>query len=452
MRHVLDEEGNPWFKDELRRKQLNSGVPGVHACLPFQCEQCWVRNLEGRDPGPWDEAYTMSIRRVNLDAMAGKSRHTIAGHRQRTSEIVRNALRINQTPILRPRGPFPVSDTVGMGLGVAIVQKSLVAVGKNEETVQPDTLRQLRSTYTKSWDSSPEGVMEAASFAKGTGRVRPTSCPSQSEFYLDAWRGLETRMGHKSKANHALSMAAMVQAITYVKEQAMSARDRAEANYMWKFGAYLTISTAAGLRGHEGFYLDLAGVRKYLARGKEGTIPDKLRKDTILTEEQCERLPFVVLPLLGKFKGSLHVDHHLINLANTSLSGLEPRWWLEKLVEVCASEGRVRGPAFATTRGELIEMSDFDASFRLVLHEVQDQTELISKDDDVDSKYGINRTPRKTATSRAKRAGYDDKLDEMFRWNKVEAAQNRRQRLGMSMLYSEAVLMMPTTWHMSYAL
>ncbi len=43
-------------------------------------------------------------------------------------------------------------------------------------------------------------------------------------------------------------------------------------------------------------------------------------------------------------------------------------------------------------------------------------------------------------------------LDKMNCWRKVEAAKNTMHRLKMSMLYSKAVLMMPTTWRMSHAL
>ena len=66
-----------------------------------------------------------------------------------------------------------------MGLAVDILQKSLIAVGRNEAVVQAETLRQLRSTYTKNWESSPLGVAESAAFAKGMGRIRPTKCPAQ---------------------------------------------------------------------------------------------------------------------------------------------------------------------------------------------------------------------------------------------------------------------------------
>ena len=449
---MVDEDGNPWHNDAKRFKELNEGVSGVHCCLPFQCEVCWIRNLEGRNPTRDDEAYIQSLRRANLDAMVGKSKDTIAGHKRRTGRMVTNSERINKTPGLQSRGPFEIGDFVGMSLAVDILQESIHAVGRNEPTVQAETLRQLRATYTKNWDSSPRGVLEVASFGRGAGRVRPTSCPSQSEWFADFWRGLEARMGHKSKANHAITITAMVHAIKYIKDDAADSPSIDEANYLLKVGAFLTICTAASLRGYEGFYTELAGLRRFIHVGREGVVPHPLNKATVLTEEQCMALPHVVLPLLGKFKGEVGIDHHVINLANETMSGLQPRWWLEKLVEIADFEGRVGGPAFASPTGDLLRSADVDATFRAYLHRVQQTKGSIPKSDDVDTMFGISRTPRRSATSRAKRAGYEKLAEEMNRWRKVELAQNKRARHKMSALYSEAILMMPTTWRVSHAL
>ena len=157
MSEVKDEEGNPWFDSEQREYHLNHGVAGAHCCIPYQCELCHFRNLEHRNPTSRDEFYMKCLRRANLDAMAGKAESTINGHRNRTLEMVRYSEMINNTPTLEPRGPFPLEDQVGMGLMVDILTKLVVAEGRNAKHVQPDTLRQLRATYTKNWESSPIG-------------------------------------------------------------------------------------------------------------------------------------------------------------------------------------------------------------------------------------------------------------------------------------------------------
>lgn len=117
------------------------------------------------------------------------------------------------------------------------------------------------------------------------------------------------------------------------------------------------------------------------------------------------------------------------------------------------AEGRSLGPAFADENGNLIAPGDFDALFREYLKRVQETTDLIDKDINVDVMYSLNRTPRKSALTRAKRAGLGESFQEdMNRWKKIERAKGRRPKHNMRQLYSEAVLLMPTTWLYSYVL
>ena len=128
---------------------------------------------------------------------------------------------------------------------------------------------------------------------------------------------MEARLGHKkSKANHGLPMPAMVATIKVIKQQAISAETPREANYLLKVGAYLTICTAALIRGYEGFYLDLNDLRKHQETGREGVIPKKITSVRLFSKEECRQLPHVVLPLRGKFKGDVGVDTHMVNVAS----------------------------------------------------------------------------------------------------------------------------------------
>jgi hypothetical protein len=91
-----------------------------------------------------------------------------------------------------------------------------------------------------------------------------------------------------------------------------------------KLGAYVCVLTTASLCGHEGFYLDLAGMCKHLHKGRFGDVLVVINKSTVLTEEVCRKLPHVTICLLEKFKGEMGVDHHLITVANETSSGLRP--------------------------------------------------------------------------------------------------------------------------------
>jgi len=270
---------------------------------------------------------------------------------------------------------------------------------------------------------------------------------------FDFLRGMENRMGFDSRADHGVAIEAIVQVLQYIREDAVEMRDVEEANLLWKIGAFICLLTAASLRGYEGFYLDLGTLRANIHKGRNGVVPQFVRTNIILTEEMCRKLPHVSVPLLGKFKSQDGISQHVFNLASETLSGLQPRWWMEKIIEVAESEHRYTGPAFAGRNGLLDSSSDYDAAFRKYLLRVQECTDFIDKDVNVDIYYSTNRTPRKSAHTRAKRAGISKELQEdMNRWSKVEAAKGKRPRFHMRDHYAEACLLMPVTWLYSYAL
>jgi hypothetical protein len=359
---------------------------------------------------------------------------------------------------LDERGPHPLADNQGMGLAVELLQNSRKAKGRIDEYIQYDSFRKPRATATKCYQSSPAGVAEAASFAKGAFRIRPTSCPTQSDWFVAFLLGAQGRMGHNSRANKSVPIEVIVTMLDYISRDALALElegDRAAANELWKMGAYYCVLTAGSLRSNEGFFLEVAGMNRHLSKGRNGVLPRgfEVKTNRLLTEAECKVLPHVAICLLGRFKGRVGFDHHIVNVASVTMSGLRPRWWLEKLMEVCRWEGRTEGPAFATPDGQLAVSSEYNAVFRKYLKEVQRTTDYIPADDDVDEWYGTYRTPRKTALNRAKRAGVKEPhLSEMNRWSREEGAGTRRLRNTMCGHYTDAVMMMPTTWLYSYAL
>ena len=55
-------------------------------------------------------------------------------------------------------------------------------------------------------------------------------------------------------------------------------------------------------------------------------IPKRITRSKLFSEMECMKLPHVVLPLRGKFKGEVGVDSNVVNIASESQSGLQPRW------------------------------------------------------------------------------------------------------------------------------
>ncbi len=293
--NLVDEDGNPWHTNERRLKRLNYAVKGAHLVVSFQCETCWMRLLEGRNPDSGDKEYLSCLRRANLDAIAGRSKVTISSHTNRFAEVIRNCVMLRRTPSYPPRGPFPDYDCVGMGTAVDMLYKSLHAKGRNKSYVQFDTLRQIRSSATVCYQSSALGMIEGSSFSRGTATVRPTNCNTQSIWFGDFLRGAEYRMGHEGRANKPISMRATIEILSRLKLKAEEEANATLSHYYYRVGAMIAVLTGGSLRGTEGFFVCLVGLRKYLQVGKQGTIPSNYSFHYVFSEEEARLLPLYSL-------------------------------------------------------------------------------------------------------------------------------------------------------------
>ena len=451
MAKQTDAAGNLWYKQEEQEHKINHGVRGAHASLPFQCEDCWILNLEGRLPiRGLDTTYIMLIRRVNLDIINGRARATLEGHANSVKRTVRNCQRFGKTPSIPARGPMPVRDTIGMGLAVEMVDLSLVAKGRinKEGFIQYDTMRKPRASYSKCWESSPVGVVEGSSFGKGVNKSIMTACPSQSATFSLFCIGSETRMGVQSEADKPLHIKTVVTLLNMIKDEA-NEQSGPEARELWKVGAAIAVAQMGSLQGPEVFMLDLAGIRSHIEEGKEGTMPLAPLDDGV----DLFDAPHVYLAMVGNFKGETGVREHLVAVASESKSGINVRWWLEKLIHVREEENCINGPAFGDTQGEVARQRDYNEVLRHFLSLLRDDPNcnLIMNDDDIHKNYSFFRTFRKTAEGRARAAGLDSDIQNaMNRWRKVERAKGRRPKFSMVDHYSTVRDLMPVTWRYSY--
>ena len=257
-------------------------------------------------------------------------------------------------------------------------------------------------------------------------------------------------MGYDTRAQLSLPIKVVVYMLDLIKVDAGQHTSVHERTLL-KFGAYIAILTAASLRGHEGFFLDLVATRNLLPKGKSGVVPEKFNSNKVLSEEDIENLPYVTICLLGKFKGETGERYHSIVLASETMSRLEVRWWIEQLLEVCELEDMTSGYAFAELDGSPPDTTEYNALFRQYLRRIQvDSPKQFAPEEDV-TRYGINRTLRKTAVSRAGRAGLSgDLFNPMNRWRTVESAKGSRPKHNMRTHYTDARALAPMTWRYSY--
>ena len=132
------------------------GVNGAHLMQPFQCNLCWFRNLQKRDPNPISYKETLllgHIRRVNLDIIWSRSRTTSYMSAFRKANAASSSLGL--TPKHFPQGPWPIDDKVGFQVAIEIVASSLKEGTTSKKYQQYDTVRTIRTVHQHLFESGP---------------------------------------------------------------------------------------------------------------------------------------------------------------------------------------------------------------------------------------------------------------------------------------------------------
>ena len=156
-----------------------------------------------------------------------------------------------------------------------------------------------------------------------------TKCPSQSEWFRRFMQGARMRMGKETNAQKALPIQATVAVLDRIKRVAPT-KPKSVRHQLWKVGAAIATAQVCSLRGPEVLLLDLAGLREHIHMGRRGTIPhNPVSMGTDLAD-----VPYIFVTLLGEFKGERGIKHHIICVPPCTRSGIQLRWWLEKLVQV----------------------------------------------------------------------------------------------------------------------
>ena len=122
---------------------------GDHLLIPFQCEICHYRNLKGMDPtGTKDDGILLrTIRRANLDAFWSREPGTVSATRRDSLKLAEIGMRLGLKNILPVMGPFPLEDSLGMGLAVGMLIRSLDK-GRYQSTLQFESVRKMRSAFS----------------------------------------------------------------------------------------------------------------------------------------------------------------------------------------------------------------------------------------------------------------------------------------------------------------
>jgi hypothetical protein len=339
-----------------------------------------------------------------------------------------------------PLGPFPLKDTQGYLVALQMLAHSRAA-GRYGPYTQFETIRKLRGAFSNVYHASASGAAEVIAFGGDDRHYSAlTQCPTQLRWFSRFSLGCKKRMGQDVRPDLAMLIGVLHALIEELVNLGAKQTSEERMRLIVSVIAYITICFCASLRGHEGFYVDLHGLRSHINKGR--------------CAPGDGQIPHVVVPLLGRFKNEVGERHHLMFLASKTATELEPWRWIESLIGVREAEGRINGPAFAAPDGCVEESSIYEAVMVEGLLRVQAKRgDLIGKEVDVSEAYGVSQSFRRGSVTHAGNQGVS-KSDIMTtnRWRTVETARGTKPSLGMRDHYSDVSQMVATLVRYSAAL
>jgi hypothetical protein len=401
IRKPIDEEGHVLdLQSEKNRFKL--ARIGDHLMTHFQCDLCHFRNVQGWDPDPNcmnDDMILMCIRRANLDTLWSRESKTVYQNWREGVKFITKARKVglNCSRNLPALGPFPVRDEVSMFTAITLLMRSLDP-GINETTIQFATARKFRSFFFNYWNVSVKGSQLDTVAVRETTKLIVTSSPTNKDWFERFLKGMHCRMGDTHHPDLGISIEIMVELMKQF-ERDWRAVEKNQRDWRGKkrviFPALFSIVAYCGaLRGEEVPLMDLVGVRRHHYEG--------------MNHPQAEKR-HTLAALLGRFKTETGEKYHLMPLAKESASGLKPGLWMERMLEWYREQGIGNGPVFRSGDGDRAKALDFQVPIFEKLLEIQlDLPELISRHVDVMEEYGLSRSFRRGADTRAMNAGVSD--------------------------------------------
>ena len=144
----------------------------------FQCELCHYRNLKKMDPVGDKEYVTLlrAIRRENLNAFWSREPGTISSTRRDSLKLSKIGLAVGLPSVLSVMDPFPVEDSLGMGLAVCMLARS-PEKGRHQSTLQFESVRKMRLEFSNWWHAS-KFTLTTSVMARDTRKTYVTYCLS----------------------------------------------------------------------------------------------------------------------------------------------------------------------------------------------------------------------------------------------------------------------------------
>ncbi len=192
--------------------------------------------------------------------------------------------------------------------------------GKYDKNIQFSTMRKFRSAYSNAYHASVEG-QNAMVMARDR-KMLVTKCPSYGLWYERFMRGCHKCMGDIVKPDRAISSILLLEILKVIEQDWSS-------NPMNRFhlaaeASFYVIAFSCILRGEEVPLVDLRGCLKHWDKSIAGSPPH------------------ITIALLGRFKGELRENYHLLPIVTQTRSGIDNKKWIGRLLDFYRSNTLLR--------------------------------------------------------------------------------------------------------------
>ena len=391
-------------------KDFLQARPGDHLFAPFECDFCLFFRIKGRSAkpdDPSDKELLTFIRRAQLDVFWSRRPGTVKALLGLYKEQAHVGSHFCMEMFDEP-GPYPANYNCGVVAAVGILWRSR-RKGRDEEFLKFSSTRKARAVYSNMYRASAVCWEQALVWRTEKGRHVTTGGPTDSEWFHMFMSGYYSRVGYRRNPDAAISISLMIKLqesleLEWRTVQAANSPDHRRLRTIAEEAVWYLLSYCASLRGFEVPKIVYSELRTQIQKekGKDGSPPH------------------IGVPLRGRFKARVNATQKLlIFVAYETASGLKPGRWVTRLIECLEHAGVKGGWLFQDKDGSQQKMADYHEPFYSRLNRLQEEhPSLFPPETDVYADFGLARSFRRGATTRAQNAGVPAAdIDWINRWN-----------------------------------
>lgn len=426
-----DREGD-WDSSQKDPDRFMAARDGDHLMCPFLCEYCSFAEIQERRHSnvAEDKLLLMYLRRANIDALWARAPSTVRGNLNQSKQMVEmgSEFSIRPSKILLRKGEIPIgSRDWGQVIAVLMLRKSLEP-GRNDTTVQFDTIRRFRSVAVNCVEASSNQDDEFPP-------------PTNSKWFERFSKGCHGRMGDTWMPDRALRIEQLHSILELLEEEwtdPLTARRQLEVAMT---GFTVVSGFGGGLRGEEIVLADFGSIKKHW-----------------IESTKDPRIPHLPLVLIGKFKTENTDKTFFFPLPFESNSGIQYRKWFERVLGLLQRCGVRSGPVLRVTDSDgqtrRATIKDLDVMFHYILRRVQaERPHVLSQDVNIESEFSVRRSLRRGSTTEAGNVFLpQDVIEVNNRWRKHMKTTGIKPSMTMAETYTDAQASLPQLIRYSKAL